>query len=118
MERVTEQRKKVLYRKIGRGSFRTKARKIVKPNETFLAFPEDIPEAFKDTVRPVNPEDVAEEQKVLKDVMEATAEGKFSIRRRGASRWFDLVENATEKPLNEKALTEADANNLLKVMLA
>jgi len=43
---------RVLYKKVGGGSFRLENR-IIKPNQTFYAYPYEIPEAFKDVVLPM-----------------------------------------------------------------
>ena len=47
------ERKKLQYKKIGGGSSRLileGSKKIAKPGERFWAYPEDIPEGFKDTI--------------------------------------------------------------------
>ena len=110
MERKRKQ--KVLFRKIGGGSFRTKKGKIIKPNETFLAYPEDIPDAFKDTIIPVE-----EPPEVEPEPDETDAEEYYLIEEReNAPGWFDVV-NADGKAINETALREKDAKELLKRLI-
>jgi hypothetical protein len=101
--------KKILYRKIGGGSLRIRLdgkRQIIKPWQKFLAFPEEIPAAFKDVIVPQ--EDVAEFLKPEKQIpkIEITSE----TRKKG---FFHIVDKEGKK-LNEKALMEEEANQFLK----
>ena len=53
---IVDDRQKVTFIKIGRGSFHFNGT-IIKPNQKFQAYPEEIPSAFRDLIKPVNPID-------------------------------------------------------------
>jgi hypothetical protein len=80
-------------------------KKIIKPNQIFLAFPEEIPNGFRDIIKPLEelPEDC--DSKIISIT-------KYGIKRRGAG-WFDVVNVETDKPMNEKGLRKEDAEKLL-----
>lgn len=46
--------KKIRYQKLGGGSLRMLNR-IIKPNQIFSAYPEEIPEAFNRWIKPLDP---------------------------------------------------------------
>ena len=77
----------------------------IKPNQIFLASPHEIPEAFRDIIKPVNKADLEEPPVVLKSVT------KFVVRER-APGWFDVIEENTGKVLNESALRKDEAEKL------
>lgn len=101
---------KVRFRKIGGGSF-VLGKRRVKPNETFFAFPHEIPKEFRDVIIP------------LEEIPEETAKGKvvsvkpeYRLQRRGTTTWYDVV-NENDKVMNEKALHRNDALDLIKDFL-
>lgn len=106
------------YKKVGGGSVRTRIngqKKIIKPNETFWAFPHELPKNSKDCIIQLN----GVEEKVLKDnekkQIEANLQKKEyskveSTRHPGE---FNIVDSDGKK-LNEKTLSEEEADNLLK----
>lgn len=99
---------RIRWRKTGGGSFRMKNGKIIKPNQVFLAHPDDIPEAFRDVIVSVDGDLVEKpEEAPLK-----SATG-FEVRKRSNSSWYDVVEPVSGKPINEKALRQAEAEALL-----
>jgi len=77
----------------------------IKPNQTFLAFPHEIPEAFRDLIKPVNKADLEEPPVVLESVT------KFAVKER-APGWFDVIEENTGKVLNQSALRKDEAEKL------
>lgn len=104
-----EKAKGIKLRKEGGGTFRTKKGRIIKPGQTFYAPWEDIPKAFRDTVRPVDPVAAAAEEEKADAVGK---ESKYFVQA-GKPGWFDVVD-ADGKKQNEKALRSDKADDLLK----
>lgn len=50
---VVKKRKLITWRKLGASDYTTKDGQVVKSGETFQAYPEDIPLAFRDLIVPV-----------------------------------------------------------------
>ena len=96
--------KRVRWRKVGRGSFRLANRRIIKPNQTFFADPEEIPEAFRDVVVALGP--LPKEPEI-----EPVNPGYVVDRRVGG--WYD-VRDKFGKRVNEKALKRKDAEALVE----
>lgn len=93
---------KVLFIKKGGGSLRIRrGNKIVKPGERFWARPEEIPEAFSDTIVPVDKAALPAEERV-----DAVAPS-YSLKHRGGG-WFDIVDQQG-KQINQRAMKKADA---------
>jgi hypothetical protein len=120
MERKTNKdAQPILWKKIGGGSFHATIggkTVIIKPGQQFSAKPHEIPEAFKDTVVPVNPMGKAvtitvEEAKVEEAKKAEEAKGEYNLRHRGGG-WWDVVDE-NGKAQNEAALQKADAEELL-----
>lgn len=101
--------------KIGGGSFRMTDqdghKKIIKPKQRFQARLEDIPVAFRDTIKPSGwepkekttaPKDIPGKGPVLR-----------KVQRKNSKVWFDVV-NEEGKPINEKALREQAADELIE----
>jgi len=104
MKRINEPGEgKVQFRKEGRGSLRFGG-KIIKPGQTFWAYPQDMPEVFRDTVVPVSPVTLEEDIKVTAPV--------FSLQSRGGG-WFDIIDGLG-KVVNEKALKRDAALKLIQ----
>ena len=82
--------------------------RIIKPNQTFYAHLDEIPEAFRDVIVPVDglPE---EEQEITL----ATATGYEVQERVNTKGWHDVVNLISGKPINEKALRKDEAEKLL-----
>lgn len=53
---------KIQWKKLGRGFFRLPNR-IIKPGQIFWARPNEIPQAFRDTIVPVDPKELKEQPK-------------------------------------------------------
>lgn len=49
----TKERKKVQWKKLGASSYTTRDGQVVQSGETFYAYPEEIPMAFRDIIVPV-----------------------------------------------------------------
>jgi len=102
----SEEDRRIRWKKTGRGSFRFQGR-IIKPGETFLATPEQIPAAFRDIVYPLDSvkEKEAAPLKVTKSVYEVKPRGKSKSQ-------FDVVDG-NGKVLNEKVLSKELAEKLV-----
>lgn len=50
---VVKERKKIQWKKLGASSYTTKDGQLIQSGETFFAYPEDIPTAFRDVIVPV-----------------------------------------------------------------
>lgn len=107
MERTKKVDEVIKWKKIGRGSLRMK-NMIIKPGQIFSAKASEIPQAFRDTIIPLDklPKGVKEDIKVV-----AT---EYSIKHR-SGKWYDVV-NANGKVLNEKAMTREKALELIKLL--
>jgi len=99
---VVEQ--KVRWRKIGGGSFRMRDGRIIKPNQEFMAFPHEIPQAFRDVVKPIEP--LPEEPPL------EVATGGYEVRSVGPG-WY-AVFDVSGKRVNDKGLRQAEAQALLE----
>ena len=103
---------------------------------TFRADPREIPKAFRDTIKPFDskaprklPEGAVAPPVPVKKQKPTPGKGKtlnpgfddlgpvtitkYEIQSRGGS-WYDVVNLETKKPMNEKALREDSAKELLK----
>ena len=108
MERKKEQ--KVEWEKIGGGTFYLKpptgspakrGRKI-KPGQRFKAFPSEIPQAFRDTIRSLNPVPPSPEEEVL-DVEEE----EYTLKHRSGG-YYHIIDSEG-KQLTETALKKDEA---------
>lgn len=102
----------VRWRKVGGGSFYTVIdgkQRIIKPGEVFTAKLEEIPVAFRDTVKPVDDA----QYKVVKEQKEATepVPAEYSLKHRGGG-YFDVFDS-NDKQVNEKALRREAAEELI-----
>lgn len=130
MERT--QRRKIKWHKQGGGSFRMRDGRIIKPNQKFEAYPEDIPDGFRDVVVPLEPlpEDEplqsatefelqqAEPPASLDEDQEGQAQyeiqpQQYEKQERDATGWFDVVDSEGNH-VNDKALREDEADELIK----
>lgn len=100
------------WKKIGGGSFLLNGNRWIKPGQEFMALESDIPEAFRDTIIPLEVETKKEELTNLEEgIVTPPIPPKFSLKRRGASRWYDVVNDAG-KAINDKPLSKEDAEKL------
>lgn len=93
---------KIKWRKIGAGVFRMK-NKIIKPNQTFMARPDEIPETMRDIIIPL---DTLPEEKPVEPINPG-----YSLKGKGAG-WYDVVDGRG-KAMNEKSLRLEEAKKLL-----
>lgn len=102
----------------GGGSFRTKNR-IIKPGQVFLATINEIPIAFRDTLKLVDeikggatPEQRVEQEE-KKQLADANAKVvQYEIKPRGKSTYLFDVVGTNGKVVNEKGLKKPDAEAL------
>lgn len=110
----------VLFVKQGGGTFRmVNPDRIIKPNQRFWARPDDIPEAFRDLVIPVDEETAKayrENTKVQKETgklpppEEKVETTDYTLQRRGA---YYYVLDGDGKQVNEKGMKREEAENLI-----
>lgn len=104
----------VLWKKTGGGSFHATINgklRIIKPNETFYAKEEEIPAAFRDVVKLVEPEKVAEIKQAYEEKVAASTAPKFELQHRGGGWWNVVSEDG--KVMNENALKKDEAEELV-----
>ena len=82
---------------------------VIRPGQTFMARPEDIPKVFRDTVVPVNPEDLPKDPG-LEPVEPVKPE--YTIKSCGPGRYNVL--DGQGKIVNEKSMSLADAERLVE----
>lgn len=107
-----ELRKKLRFQKIGGGSLRgIPGYPIVKPGQIFEAFLDDISPRFLPSLKCLDAELMAEQ--VGKRLTPAPKETSWIAkqRKKGSTDW-DVINSISGKPINEVALSEADANKL------
>ena len=93
------------------GTFRFRNNKIVKPGERFTAYPEEIPVAFRDVIRALDP--ITEAQDDLNYVEANVTRPVYILQPiEGDESLFDIV-NGSGKKINETPLDEATANQLI-----
>ena len=112
--------KEIRWRKIGGGSLRYIRGKIIKPNEVFIARPDEIPLAFRKQV--VALEDIPEIPKVdiipvqpfvaRRKESSEMEEGAYETKARSQG-WWDVMNKASGKVINEKGLREGAAKELV-----
>ncbi len=94
--------------KTGGGSFRMANGRIIKPNQTFYAKPEDIPKGFRDLVKPLD--DLPEEAPIKSITV-------FEMREHSDGGFFDVVNAKTGKKMNENPLDKETAEIMLRGLL-
>ena len=94
--------------------------KIIKPGQEFFAFEEDIPDAFRDVIIPIegyekkdNPKEVVSEEAKKGEDDVGEVKPKFEVKHRTGA-WYDVVNSVTGKRINEKALSKENAEKLVK----
>ena len=105
----TEEDGQIKWKKTGGGSFRLRNR-FIKPGETFLARPDEIPQSFRDMIVPLGAipatTPAAQVKRTKKSVWEVQPRGKSKSQ-------FDVV-NEFGKKMNEAVLTKEKAEQLAK----
>ena len=112
MKRKVEKQK---FKKQGGGSFRLSTGRRIKPGQVFDAYPSEIPEGFRDQVKPLGDKTTEE---VFKEtgIIESKEPG-FKKESKGGG-WFDVINLKTGKVLNEKSLREEEADKLVEALEA
>jgi len=110
-ERVKRKKREWLIKDVGRGTFRLRTGKIVKPMERFLAYEDDISPEHRDLIHKLDGSDYgAEAEEVEAEAEEVTNEqGEYYKQERETKGWFDVFD-PQEGRVNEKALRENTAD--------
>jgi hypothetical protein len=108
------------------GNYYPKNKECLKPGETFikngdsfLSAIEDIPEAFrKTTIHPADPAELERAQiAAVTDEAEQAVKLRYTIKQRKNTDYFDIFDPRNKK-LNDKDLTEAEAQDLLDKLMS
>lgn len=133
----------IRWRKMGGGSLRFIRGKIIKPNEEFLARPDEIPTAFLRYVAPLDPlpdgvvigagrssptkgdvpagdpKKIARKPRRRKSTEPVSIKsGVFEARKRDDGDEYDVVNTTTEKAINDAGLTKEKADQLVQELNA
>ena len=102
----------IQYIKTGGGSFVLNLdngkQRMIKSGQKFQAKPSQIPEAFRDTIKAVNPQ---EEKEVEEQIVSEVAKPLFTLKHRGGGKYN--VEDEGGKVMNDDFLTKAEAEALV-----
>ena len=99
---------KLHWKKVGGGALRLQGQ-IIKPNQEFWAFAEDIPAAFMDCIVCLD-DSKLQELKVAEKKVAETPEELYTLKKVKKG-WFNVV-NAEGKAINEDLLSEEAAKEL------
>ena len=127
MKRTEVQPGQSRWKKTGGGSFHAKIggkTRIIKPGEIFIAREDEIPESFRDTVKPLGTvvqatsTETKKVEEVVEEVVKVTASPtpsalEYEVRARSGGGYFDVVDK-NGKVQNEKALRKDAAAALLE----
>ena len=98
----------IKWRKIS-GTLILRDKTVIRPGQTFMARPEDIPKVFRDTIVPVNPDDLPDPAGPPPIEPEPPS---YTIKTIGPGRYNVL--DGQGKPVNERPMTLADAERLVE----
>jgi len=129
MKRTTIEPGQSRWKKTGGGSLHLTiggSKRIIKPGEIFTAKEEEIPDSFRDVIKPLDtivvpvkqvekPVEPVKPVKPVEPVVKASAL-EYSVRARSGGGYYDVVDK-NGKAQNEKALREDAAEALLKSLL-
>ena len=101
------------WQKVGGGSFRMGG-KIIKPNQKFRAWPNEIPKAFRDLVKPLGGVVTWDDPKVKGDKPIMGKKPEYVLVPDGNSKTLFNIVNKEGKNLNEKPLERVVAEKLLE----
>ena len=96
------------------GPFYTRDRTRIIKGQKYMATPEEIPEAFRDTQKPVDPVTASI---ALKPKEIEQARPSFRIEQRGNTKFYDII-NEKGKRMNERNLHREDALDLLSQLMS
>jgi len=117
---LTPKEGEIHWKKVGGGSFRI-GNRIIKPGQTFLAFPHEIPKAFRDVVIALDGGAIFEEDKKKKKETVKPSDVKkptFVVEKRKGSQWWDVFNvqkvegKEVKKKINDKGLPKEKADAL------
>lgn len=113
MERKQEQQPP-RWRKIGGGSLRWGG-KIIKPNQVFRAWPEEIPDSFKDTLIPVDGQATDKKETENRKIAETeTVDRTYYKKHIGGGKYH--VYNDADKQITEELVTKDKADEMLEAL--
>ena len=104
------------WKKTGKGTLRLFGR-IIKPNETFQAYPEEIPDSFKDCLRCLDEEALKEDIERVEEEVEITPVYDI-IAVEGKPHFFDVINTVSGKAINEAPLKKKEALSLKETLEA
>jgi hypothetical protein len=94
----------IKWKNTGGGKFRMRNGKIIPPGGVFFAASVDIPKAFRDTIKPMEPEP---------ELTVTPIKVTYSIERKGS--WYHVMDN-NGKQVNEKGLKKEAAEAMLNAL--
>lgn len=100
---------KIWWVKQGRGNL-SFAGKRIEPGEKFLAHPDQISEYFRDVVKPLNAQDLVEEEPEIQ-------EPEYVMEHKGYG-WYVILNKQSGKQINESNLRKQEAENMLAELKA
>lgn len=110
---MSEKSERIWWRKTGGGSLRLRINgrlKIIKPGEKFQAYPEEVPEAFRDVVIALG--DLPVESQSKKSIPGISP--KYILEPTKRNGFYNIVDESTGKKINEKVLNKKDATKLIE----
>jgi len=102
------------FRKTGKGTLRLSSGKVVKGGEVFYAYPEEIPEAFRDTIELLDTKQEATKETFKDHGVVEDESPKYSLDMVGPG-WFNIVDKHG-KVVNEKKMRKQEAEEQLKAL--
>jgi hypothetical protein len=81
------------------------------PGKRFMAYPHEVPKAFRDTVRPVN--EMADDDEEL---ISSVEQDEFKIVKSKEPGLVDVINTRTKKKLNDQPLKKDEAEAVIKQM--
>jgi hypothetical protein len=99
---------KLRWRNAGGGTLRLRDRRVIKPGETFLAADDEVPRAFRDTIKLID--DVKPEKPV--EAVKVT----YTIKTKPGG-WCDILDDRG-KVVNEKSMKRNAAEELIRTLEA
>ena len=106
---------RILYRKEGGGSTRlllNGKKTMIKPGQRFKAYPYEIPQAFRDTIVPMNADDVERDGQLRSSTAVKGIKPTYDLRPAKAG-LFHVV-NQSGKIITDDPIAKSDAEKLIK----
>ena len=105
---MERRRKLIRFRKIGGGSLRL-GNRIIKQNQVFSAYQDEISKAFWDCIIPLNPKEIEEDTEAI-DTQKEETDPLYFVKKKGGA-WYDIV-SREGKVINEKSLHKKEAEQM------